>query len=400
MSTRKRKTSNGLPTTPTKSPIAPQSLSQQPHHPLLPTPHELLLLAVYPLTLVLGSLLTTLSYLPPGNKATYSTFYQSYQPSSLAPSYFATKSNFLNVYFVKFGWFWVTFALLLFTALASRGRAAIDVGFAAGHARREKVVGKRTVRLSELDETSRRQERDERLRRVYQTAIRYTLITFAWYLTTQSMFLGASLIDTVFSITGGACYALPTSQSATAGVKIPAKSYGACRRAGGRFAGGLDISGHVFLLMLGSGMLFAEVLPVVLPWVSGLTHSRFINHENRTVPVATVTPGVEEQDSGSEAEGPSHGYGTRSAARAKKVIEAQSQTVQKPVTTRLKEYALWVTTAVMLVSWWMLLMTAAFFHSWVEKSAALVVAGSWLWVVYCVPRRVEGVRGLVGLPGV
>ncbi|KAB8343070.1 hypothetical protein FH972_022664 [Carpinus fangiana] len=57
-------------------------------------------------------------------------------------------------------------------------------------------------------------------------------------------------------------------------------SHAACRVAGGQWLGGYDVSGHVFLLVLGSGMLWMEVLPVVLPGVRGLTGRRVVMTES------------------------------------------------------------------------------------------------------------------------
>jgi hypothetical protein len=48
----------------------------------------------------------------------------------------------------------------------------------------------------------------------------------------------------------------------------------------------------------------------------------------------------------------------------------------------------------------MLLMTAAFFHTWVEKFTGLMVAFAGLWVVYFLPRGVPAVRAVLGMPGV
>ena len=75
--------------------------------PFLPTTLESLLLAIYPSTLLLGSLFSSLA--PATRHAPYNTHSQSYDPAH-APNYFARKSNAFNVYFVKIGWFWITLA--------------------------------------------------------------------------------------------------------------------------------------------------------------------------------------------------------------------------------------------------------------------------------------------------
>ena len=375
--------------------------------PYLPTPTELLLLALYPVTLILGSAFTTFSpYLyPPSNLSTYSSTHQSYQPPYLAPSYFATKRNIFNLYFVKIGWFWSTVALFTFTVLAARGRAAIDVGVTGGDARRERILQRKGARMADLDDTAARHERDARLRRVYQVVVRWLLLTAAWGITTQ-WFFGGGIIDRVFQATGGACYTVARDapgwqqyKAQTDGVIEGVGSYAECRRRGGRFRGGLDISGHVFLLVLSSGMVFAEALPVVLPWVSGLTGGRLVRCGRETREIEDEA----ERYAGEKREGVeplAHSYETRRASRVKLAVEAQSQSREKALTTRLKDYALWLTAAVVVLSWWMLLMTAAFFHTWVEKGSALIVSISWLYAVYVAPRASEGVRGVVGMPGV
>ncbi|KAG9898423.1 hypothetical protein KCV05_g16830, partial [Aureobasidium melanogenum] len=87
------------------------SLQKAPSSPWYPTFLEGVLLAIYPFTLILGSLFSVL------NKTTRNTPYsgdlQSHPPS-IAPSYFALKSNVFNVYFVKIGWVWITGAFFLF----------------------------------------------------------------------------------------------------------------------------------------------------------------------------------------------------------------------------------------------------------------------------------------------
>ncbi|KAK3077418.1 hypothetical protein LTS18_010313, partial [Coniosporium uncinatum] len=78
-------------------------------NPFLPTTTEALLLSIYPTTLLLGSLFSLLS--PTSRSSPYNPISQSHERSS-APSYFATKSNIFNQYFVKVGWFWISLALL------------------------------------------------------------------------------------------------------------------------------------------------------------------------------------------------------------------------------------------------------------------------------------------------
>jgi hypothetical protein len=52
------------------------------------------------------------------------------------------------------------------------------------------------------------------------------------------------------------------------------------------------------------------------------------------------------------------------------------------------------------MNWWMLLMTAAYFHTWFEKFTGLFVASTALYAIYFLPRAVPLVRQAIGMPGV
>lgn len=136
----------------------------------------------------------------------------------------------------------------------------------------------------------------------------------------------------------------------------------ACKAVGGKWKGGHDISGHVFLLVLGSMFLFEEVLHVVYRSVR--------NKQERTVYMmdgAVKSAEVEARD----AEGP--GQWTLGAK---------------------------VVLGVGGLSLYMLLMTAAYFHTWFEKFTGLLVALSGIFIVYFLPRIVPAVRGAIGMPGI
>lgn len=138
----------------------------------------------------------------------------------------------------------------------------------------------------------------------------------------------------------------------------------ACKLAGGQWKGGHDISGHVFLLTLGSAFLGMEILPVVLRY-AGLREERAVR--NKEGAVGRAGPGVGVGDEEVRRE---EGSGVGGA-----VIVAG-------------------------LSWWMLLMTAAYFHTWVEKFAGLLVAFIGVVVVYFLPRATPALRDLIGMPGV
>ena len=142
----------------------------------------------------------------------------------------------------------------------------------------------------------------------------------------------------------------------------------ACKVAGGQWRGGHDISGHVFLLILGSALLWFEILPA-LTRAEGLRDGRRIMLRDGKVASVAV-----------EAEREAHGV----------------KGIQEQVTKAGVKVAL----GVAALMWWMLLMTAAFFHTWFEKFTGLLIAFSALWVVYFLPRGVPALRVALGMPGV
>jgi hypothetical protein len=314
-------------------------------NPFLPTSLEAALLSLYPLTLLLGSLFSRLSPAIRASESVYSAQHQSFQPPQLAPSYFARKRNVFNVYFVKIGWFWTTLALLVFVLThRSFGSAA-------------------TVPS----------------RRRLGAAMRWALATAVWALTTQ-WFFGPPLIDRSFRLTGGTCQAVAETK---AGLR-PHESLGReilthaqCKLAGGTWSGGIDISGHVFLLILGSALLWMEVLPTVLK-AQGLREARqIVLSDGRVVSARKETAG---------------GVGVSSAEAEKK----QGTEDDEEVTNLGVKIAV----AFVGLSWWMLLMTAAFFHTWTEKLSGLIVAFAGIWIVYFLPRGVPAARAVLGIPGV
>lgn len=303
--------------------------------PWLPTPAECLLLAIYPGTLLLGSIFSVLN--ATNRNSPYHASLQSHDPS-FAPSYFAKKGNIFNLYFVKIGWFWITLAFLLFAlSHSSLGRPL------------------------HLDLTKRR----------LQALARYAAVTTVWVAVTQ-WFFGPPMIDRGFRWTGGQCEIIysqdPYSQmeKAQMGDAREALTHAACKVIGGTWKGGHDISGHVFLLILGSAMLWLELLPAVLR-MEGLREARRV-----LMPDGLV----------------------RSAA-----VESDERAGNMEVP---KELGLGVKAALGVagLSWWMLLMTAAYFHTWFEKLTGLLVAFGALYVIYFLPRAIPAMRRILGMPGV
>jgi hypothetical protein len=285
-------------------------------------------MSIYPATLLLGSVFATLS--PASRGAPYSAVSQSHVPE-FAPSYFAQKRNVFNVYFVKVGWFWTTLAFTVFWSF--------NPGFG------NSWFSKRRL----------------------QAAARYAGVTLWWMFVTQ-WFFGPPLIDRGFRFTGGQCELMrdPEAREDMSDTReyITAAT---CKAVGGSWKGGHDISGHVFLLILGSALLWFEFLPA-LTRAEELRDGRRIMLDDGKVASVAV-----EKDRGLEEKGKEEG----------------------PTTQGVK-FAL----GVAALMWWMLLMTAAYFHTWFEKFTGLLVAFAALWAVYFLPRGMPGLRAVVGMPGV
>ncbi|KAI7353790.1 hypothetical protein KC354_g11399 [Hortaea werneckii] len=331
------------------------------HSPTLPTRLESLLLAIYPTTLLLGSLFSQLS--ASSRRATYLPDSQAYSAAD-APSYFAKKGNIFNVYFVKIGWFWISLAWagFVFTHRGLSKRAGDDGTQGGGGGDGGGFWTRRRV----------------------QALARYVVVTGVWILVTQWCF-GPALIDRSFRWTGGKCLALSSSSSSSAipppeaAAQVEAMSdieraltHAACKAVGGRWAGGHDISGHVFLLILGSAMLWLEILPVVLTNTPGLREARRVRGSD-----GNITSSATASETPNAASEPKEG--------------GPAQNLSFPTKLSLSVAAL---------SWWMLLMTAAFFHTWFEKFTGLVVAFSAIWGIYFLPRGFPGWRRVVGMPAV
>lgn len=296
-------------------------MSSRRRPPLLPTTLEAALLAIYPITLVLGSVYSLVN--PSSRAAQYSALTQSF-PQDNAPSYFAKKSNLLNQLFVKQGWAWITasFFLFLFTHPALGPANTI-------------VLTPRRLRAG----------------------IRWMVVTLLWFLVTQWCF-GPAMIDRSFMLTGGRCELVQTADDGR--VEIPVMTHLACKAVGGRWQGGHDISGHVFLLVLGSMFLLQEVVHV-------LRRSANVKEER------TIT--------------------MRDGAVKSAEMEAE-QSVNVPWTLSVK-----IALGVAGMSVFMLAMTAIYFHTWVEKLSGLVIAFVGIFLVYFLPRGVQPLRALLGLPG-
>ncbi|KAL2104570.1 hypothetical protein VUR80DRAFT_10248 [Thermomyces stellatus] len=199
-----------------------------------------------------------------------------------------------------------------------------------------------------------------------RAVVRWGLATGWWILVTQWCF-GPPIIDRGFRWTGGKCEVVEGKVEGGEADMGEVFTAVACRAVGGRWHGGHDISGHVFLLVLGTGFLLQELGWVVARWTGR-------HGEERTVVMtdgAVKSAGVESQTLVGEGQAAdSLGLGGR------------------------------VVAAVIALNLWMLLMTAIYFHTWVEKLTGLITALVGLYAVYIVPRFVPFIRQAIGLPGI
>ena len=276
-------------------------------------PAEALLLLTYPALLLLGSLFSLLD--PSARAAPYSAASQSHPPDA-APNYFALKKNVFNIWFVKVGWFWFTVAWAVWVVMG--------MGMMGGN-RSHKTPLSQKGRIVELDDGDDEEEEEEEEEKQededqdgifiltpqkLQSILRWLVVTFWWMLVTQWCF-GPALIDRGFRLTGGQCELMRSDTARQDMSDVREFVTGAaCKLAGGTWKGGHDISGHVFILVLGSATLGLEVLGAMV------------------------------NDQRAEAE------------------EKQA---------RLGKWGWGIVVGVVGMSWWMLLMTAAYFHTWFEK---------------------------------
>lgn len=179
--------------------------------------------------------------------------------------------------------------------------------------------------------TSPRLDSSLRFRRAAQTSLRYLLVTVAWILTTQ-WFLGPPIIDRSFIATGGRCENPPPSgvpgQPILSELEAMLTS-AACKAAGGSWKGGHDVSGHVFMLVLASASLGLEMMGATLSVLRGEGAEIKDKKEDGDQPVGD---GVDDDTR------------TMGAAWLRKFV--------------------WT---IVGLSWWMLLMTGIWFHTWLEK---------------------------------
>jgi hypothetical protein len=288
------------------------------------------LLLIYPIILAVGSLFSLLSPIaspPPADPLAAGIASDLNAPHLHSTNYFAGKHNVVNKYFVKIGWFWTTLAFVLLQ-FSTRPDA--------------KVATKHYA----------------------QAIARYACVTISWILTAQ-WFFGPPLIDRSFALTGGHCEPhIFNNTGLKDAIEMTTITSGvACKAAGGRWRGGYDISGHVFMLVLSSAFLLYEM---------------YISDRDSSHPsVSPRAAAALAHDMSEEERKAVGGWESESAARTR-------------VWTRYFVYT------VVGLDFWMLMMTAIWFHTWLEKLAGLCIAASTLYGTYFVSDFVPTWRGIVG----
>ncbi|OKL60632.1 hypothetical protein UA08_04161 [Talaromyces atroroseus] len=315
---------------------SPSSQGKGSNNPSPKTHPPVTVLAIYPLTLLLGSIYSVIS--PTARQSrdpkTIATTAEKQQQHTHPVNYFARKNNIFNLYFVKVGWAWTTIAFL--TLLLTRPyytKAPAN------------LRGKRTA----------------------QALLRYCLVTGAWFLTTQ-WFFGPAIIDRTFVLTGGKCErlsSLSTGDVAWEGIKAILTA-AACKAAGGSWMGGHDVSGHVFMLVLGSSFLAFEALgtSATSPFRSVAANASENTDEN------TINSNKDDSDG---------------------EIPSNSNLVLI--------YASRFVWTIIGLSWWMLFMTAIWFHTWVEKLSGLLISLAVVYITYILPRSLPSWADMIGIPG-
>ncbi|PWY95789.1 hypothetical protein BO94DRAFT_600500, partial [Aspergillus sclerotioniger CBS 115572] len=197
--------------------------------------------------------------------------------------------------------------------------------------------------------------RIHRARRTVQVGLRWGCATIVWYAVTQ-WFFGPPIMDRGFVLTGGGCErVVPVVENeGVEGVDMKTVVTAvACKSVGGAWRGGHDVSGHVFLLVVMVSMVVFEVV-------------------------------------GGRLQG---GWGWRWGGEGE---DGEMVLVGDGVRVWSVRFA-WTVAG---LGWWMLLMTAIWFHTWFEKVTGLLIALGTVYVIYILPRRVIEWRNVVGLPGV
>lgn len=179
-----------------------------------------------------------------------------------APSVWADRRNWMNVWFVKLAWFWNTLCILLISFTLKR---------TGGGLRGE--MGKVSVpaRLHSWHDVL-----------ASKTFLRWIIPTLGWFGLTQWM-LGAPLLERLHIATGAACYANSVSVdeslcrtrapiSTTSHPILYEQFHPALQEHAGPIRagwhGGFDVSGHTFVLVLSILLLAEMIIPYIPSWMT------------------------------------------------------------------------------------------------------------------------------------
>ncbi|PVV03577.1 hypothetical protein BB560_001947 [Smittium megazygosporum] len=162
------------------------------------------------------------------------------------------KRNPINKYFSKFCWGWTSLVFFLSCLFSLDSVARIGLP--------------KNTKLREIDLFKAKHSQ-------LNAFVNYVFATGYWIFLTQWLF-GPSIFDRVFTYTGGGCFMF-TAISDNDGMgsdlgqvsSVYQKSalvstFQQCRKAGGTWEGGVDISGHCFLLFHSAIFLVYVVLPL------------------------------------------------------------------------------------------------------------------------------------------
>ncbi|OAP57968.1 hypothetical protein AYL99_07058 [Fonsecaea erecta] len=202
------------------------------------------------------------------------------------------------------------------------------------------------------------------LKHYVQSILRYSLVTISWFLTTQWCF-GPALVDRSFTITGGHCepQLINTTGLKDAIDMTMIASGPACKAAGGEWRGGHDISGHVFMLALSSAFLLYELY-------------------------------IADRDSAHPSVSP-----RAAAAVAHDMTDEERKAVggwESESVAMVRIWSRYFLYGVVVLDFWMLMMTAIWFHTWTEKLSGLLIAATTIWITYFLSDFVPQWRELVG----
>lgn len=259
--------------------------------------------------------------------------------------YFANKSNFFNQKFVKLGWAWTSLAIWFHSiAIAScyfgAPKDQADLSNSSSHPSEE---SKRSAEL----ESSIARDPSHPSHHVPRILSLHLIATILWTLLTQ-WFFGSSLIERVLILSGAKC--VPSLKPQNTPGSIPEHTTNQlenvyCQTRWGKrlpnldtftlsthrpyWSGGIDVSGHTFLLSF-------SILVIVSALQPSLHHLILKSRE------------------------------------------------KIPTSYRI---AIYVNVGILILWWWMLLMTSLYFHGPIEKFSGLILGtGSWFLVELIVDR--------------